>query len=203
MQFNFIDSIGLGGHEYQVDEIFRQIKNAIYAESKVDRILVVMRMERFRPKVQSDYKKIIDLLRTLGAAPENLAFALTYSDPWKRGIVAKYVEDLIRQYQLPLRKTEVLHLCFPKLTDIEEDFLPIYMKRVVESKERLFEFLTKSKPAPFRPLQKVLEELHRQENRGTPTKVLFFVVNNGIVPLLLLLAASMVHDFRKKRSARH
>src|SRR3989338_5916375 len=171
-KFQFYDTIGIGADDIKIDTISILINKMIQITPTLNKILIVMKMERNRDNVIRDLHQMIAFFNKIGAKERHLYLILTHAehelDPLD--FIKKMVEDIntnpFTTLKIPL--TNTLSACFANLLTIKPMFLEVYRKEVAASREKMFELL-KSKSEPFAPLSgtvdRLLDSVHGIEDK--------------------------------------
>jgi len=101
---------------------------------------------------------------------------LTHAEEWNKSNIEIFIYDAIdkindNDLDIRLNRDHVEQACFAKLSEIKEDFLEIYKKEVIKSKENIINLL-KIKTSYFEPLSNVVKDL-LDENLKINEKIIF------------------------------
>jgi len=145
-KITFFDTIGLGADDFNVDVVFNNLKSKIAYESKISKILIVLKFERYRTKMKEDLKTMIQYLKYLGATDENFFLIITFCDPWKEEIIIRNTKKLIDYYGfqgdiIKINEEKILTGCFPNANYVKPIFEQIYIDETANSVNEIKELL--------------------------------------------------------------
>jgi len=167
-RFTLYDTQGFGSDDIVFDVIREALTQNIQRKSEIHKILIVIKMERFRNEVSNQLTEMINFIKKFEAQNSNFCLLLTHTDPWHKNIITDYLNNLIDKYELGfIPKENITFGCFAILQDLDEKLLSIYEEKRNESITKLHGLLRKT-TAPFDPLKGTIAEL---QNRIRETEI--------------------------------
>ena len=162
LHFHFVDTIGFGADDINVTQIFDSIKNEIMFDREIHKVIILYKLERFRPDIHADLNVMLKDLYNYGAQPNHIYLGLTHHELWIDAVVDAYTTQLLTNLELELDSSHIFFPTFPNLLLIRPELHPFFLERMRRSRETVIQLLC-SPSRPFSPIKTIFQQTYKKD----------------------------------------